>query len=720
MFNLYVFKGRWLAWPKFLAVLAFRSIHYADIIRQKISHYRIMASSFSSVLPLESADTKRVLDVIDELRSQGISKYVDLPQIIVCGEQSSGKSSVLEALSGMPFPTKDTVCTRFSTEVILRHHRISTLKFSIVKSSIPEQREEQARIQVLEKLEGVGQVARNSLADAIEKAKAQMGIHDGGKTFSSDILRLELSGPDHPNLTLVDLPGLYQAGSKSQSDADARVVTSLVSSYMENERSIILAVVSAKNDFNNQVITSLARRIDPLGQRTLGLITKPDTLHPGSESEGFYVRLAQNNEVSFKLGWHVLRNRDYPERNLSLTERNGKEKEFFEKGVWTAVHANHLGVDFLKERLSEVLRDHIISQLPSVIQQIDDGLRDCRAGLASLGASRGTINEQRRYLLDVSRRFNERLKDAIDGTYTHPFFGDATFENDYRKRLRAVIQNTLTNFAEDIRKRGHTYDIQEDDRDDEFNYDGDRHGQAESESDESGSDDPSNKNDQNLDSNGIKSTANNQEETAAHKVKKITREVYLLKATSHLRRSRGRELSGLFNPLFVGDLFREQCRPWKGLVTECIKVIINATYKVLDTVLGAVSDEDTKIRVLSLLIDPEMDKIKCEVDVKMAAILHSHFVGHPIIYNNKLTEIVQDIQQERRERELKRAFNEVFGNGWLVSGKQAYTLDTVSFKRRISSQLEVGMDAYATSCATDFMQAYYQVCLNVRPSCRYL
>lgn len=663
-----------------------------------------MTSSLSSVLPLESADTKRVLDVIDELRYQGISKYVDLPQIIVCGEQSSGKSSVLEALSGMPFPTKDTVCTRFATEVILRHHRKNTLKFSIVKNSVPEQREEQERIQVLEKFEGVRLLAHNSLADAIEKAKAQMGIQDGGKTFSSDILRVELSGPDHPNLTLVDLPGLYQAGSKSQSDADATVVTSLVSSYMESERSIILAVVSAKNDFNNQVVTRLARKIDPSGQRTLGLITKPDTLHSGSESEGFYVSLAQNNEVSFKLGWHVLRNRDYPERNLSLTERNKKEKEFFEKGVWTAVHANHLGVDFLKERLSEVLRDHIISQLPSVIHQINEGLRECKAGLASLGSSRSTINEQRRYLMDISRRFNEHLKDSIDGAYTHPFFGDAMTEHGYRKRLRAVIQNTLTTFAEDIRKHGHTYEIEEDDKDDEFNYDGNRHGQ-----DESGSDDPSHNDDQSLDSN-------NQEETAAHKVKKINRELYLLKATSRLRRSRGRELLGLFDPLFIGDLFREQCRPWEGLVMECIKVIINATYKVLDTVLGDVADEDTKIRVLSLLIDPEMDKIKREVDVKMAAILHSHFVGHPITYNNKITEIVQDIQQERRERELKRAFNEVFGNGWLVSGKQTYTFDTASFKRTISSQLEVGMDAYAASCATDFMQAYYQVCLIVNPS----
>lgn len=55
---------------------------------------------------LQSQDHRDLLDVIDTLRSQGLSRFVDLPQIIVCGDQSSGKSSVLEAISGMSFPTK--------------------------------------------------------------------------------------------------------------------------------------------------------------------------------------------------------------------------------------------------------------------------------------------------------------------------------------------------------------------------------------------------------------------------------------------------------------------------------------------------------------------------------------------------------------------------------------------------------------------------------------
>jgi GTPase SAR1 family protein len=41
-------------------------------------------------------------------------------QLIVCGDQSSGKSSVLEAVSGVRFPTKDSLCTRFAAELTLR------------------------------------------------------------------------------------------------------------------------------------------------------------------------------------------------------------------------------------------------------------------------------------------------------------------------------------------------------------------------------------------------------------------------------------------------------------------------------------------------------------------------------------------------------------------------------------------------------------------------
>lgn len=85
----------------------------------------------ASSVTLQSKDHRDLLDIVDKLRSQGLGRYVDLPEIIVCGDQSAGKSSVLEAISGLSFPTKDNLCTRFPTELVLRRDAIPGVKITI-------------------------------------------------------------------------------------------------------------------------------------------------------------------------------------------------------------------------------------------------------------------------------------------------------------------------------------------------------------------------------------------------------------------------------------------------------------------------------------------------------------------------------------------------------------------------------------------------------------
>lgn len=104
--------------------------------------------------------------------------------------------------------------------------------------------DEKKRLQAFEYTHDVLDICR-----IVEYAKDAMGLNGNEKVFSTDILRVEIMGPSQPHLTMVDLPGLFLAGNKDQTEEDSKLVKSLVLSYMKKPQSIILAVVSAKSDF---------------------------------------------------------------------------------------------------------------------------------------------------------------------------------------------------------------------------------------------------------------------------------------------------------------------------------------------------------------------------------------------------------------------------------------------------------------------------------------
>ncbi|KAI6082444.1 P-loop containing nucleoside triphosphate hydrolase protein [Hypoxylon rubiginosum] len=606
---------------------------------------------------LQSQEHRDLLDIIDKLRSQGISQFVDLPQIIVCGDQSSGKSSVLEAISGMSFPTKDNLCTRFATELILRRSASTGVKVHISPSP-DRSHDDKKRLEAFENIRDDLDVTQ-----VVEDAKDAMGLNGNDKVFSTDILRIEISGPSQPHLTMVDLPGLFLAGNKDQSEEDSKLVKSLVLSYMNKPRSIILAVVSAKSDFALQQVTQHARALDPQGIRTLGLITKPDTLDEGSDSERFYVQLSQNRDVKFRLGWHVLRNRNYAERNTTTAERDMMEEEFFSKGAWTLLEASQLGVAALRLRLSNVLRDQILMQLPSVLEDVEAGIKQCEGKLAKLGVSRSTISEQRRYLLKASTGFSSLLKAAIDGVYTDGFFANAEHSQAYDKRLRAVVQNTLSDFAEQMRTEGHARII----RDSLASENGDRC---------------------------------------------VSRFDYVEEVKALMKEARGRELPGTYNPLIVAELFSKQCKPWQRLVCSLSERILASSYIAVNSALQHVTDEQAAEALLREVIGPSMEILKKSLATKVEEILEPHLSGHPITYNHYLIENVQKMQAARRRRELEKRLKTFFKKGELTGGPSNHLFDIRSLLDTLASSMEPDMDKFSCSMAADMMEAYYKVALK--------
>ncbi|KAK4130249.1 hypothetical protein BT67DRAFT_452580 [Trichocladium antarcticum] len=591
-----------------------------------------------------SKDQLALLDSIDRLRLQGINNYISLPQIVVCGDQSSGKSSVLEAISGVSFPIKGNLCTRFPTEVVLRRTPHLSASVSIIPNESRTEPEQKALRGFHEELAGF-----DDLANLVERAKLAMGITPHGRAFARDILRIEITGPDRPHLTIVDLPGLIHSETKNQTSADVELIKDVVKSYMKEPRCIILAVVSAKNDFANQVVLKLARDADTDGNRTLGVITKPDTLTPGSESEAMYVSLARNQEVEFRHGWHVLKNMDSEKSSPSLSDRDAEEAKFLNSGVWTELPLSSLGIDKLRGRLSKALLEQIASELPSLMNEIKDKYKSCRHRLEQLGDPRISPKEQQRYLFHLSQASQALVKASVGGNYNNRFFGDAKTDEGYQQRIRAIIQNLNEEFASELSNHGHYREIK---------------------------------------TTGLSGTTVS---TGSRSPIGISREHFIDHVQDLMRNTRGCELPGTFNPMIV----------W------------NAASRFLELVVLHTADASTAKALQHEVFKPAMEKIMIEIRDKTSELLVPHKNGHPITYNQDFTESLLKMRRDRLQVRPDELLRQVFGVSTLEPQHRLngyYDLQTLA--KSMAGIHELDIHRFAASDALDYLDAYYKVALK--------
>ncbi|KAL2267868.1 hypothetical protein VTJ83DRAFT_5145 [Remersonia thermophila] len=615
------------------------------------------AAEFSNetLRKLCTEDQLALLDAIDKLRLQGLSNYVSLPQIIVCGDQSSGKSSVLEALSGVSFPIKSNLCTRFPTELVLRRAPHSSARVSIIPHESRTESEQLALQSFREELSGF-----DALPDLIESAKLAMGITPH-RAFAQDILRVEITGPDRPHLTIVDLPGLIHSETRHQTRSDVQLVQDLVKGYMKEPRCIILAVVSAKNDFANQVVLKLAREADEDGNRTLGVITKPDTLVPGGESERMYLSLAQNHQVVFRHGWHVLKNMDSEKGAWTHAERNESEALFFSAGSWNALPSSSRGIEKLRYRLSRVLLGQIASELPGLMAEMDNITKSSKARLDELGFPRSSLREQRAYLLQVSHVVQMLVTTSICGHYDNKdrFFEDAMTAQGYKQRLRAIIQNANDDFAEEMRTQGRYHKIDADDR-------------------------------------------------------IITREAFVAHIEQVMNRNRGCELPGTFNPLLVRELFREQSRPWESIVRHHVRAVWNAACDFMAIVIKFAADGATAKLLKHEVMDPAMKRIWEGMSSKVLELLNPHHNGHPITYDTHFVDKLVELRQVRRQKEIEAVFCQFFKDASKnpfqvhIHGPQ----NLVDLARRLATSAGTDVKRAAANDLLDCLHAYYETALK--------
>ncbi|KAI9653955.1 MAG: hypothetical protein M1831_005640 [Alyxoria varia] len=417
---------------------------------------------------LDPPERAKYLSVIDKFRELGVNESISLPQLVVVGDQSSGKSSLLEGLTGLYFPVASDLCTRFATQLVMRRAGKEDAATNITilpgPTSLADEKHKE-HLQSFEKSFATDEITGNELGHILNEASVHMGLppistNDSAelasadapdKRFADDVLKIELSGPAHAHLSIVDVPGLFHNPTPFQTEDDKIIIRNLIKAYIEDTRTVIMAVMDAKSNLANQEVFKLARDADPEGQRTVGIITKCDAVQEGDEAN--VMNIAENNVERLRHGWFAVRNRSTREikDGVTIAQRHEKEKVFFSGAPWNQIKPERRGVGPLQKFLGQLLHEHIRTEFPSVVSDIESTYSRILAGLDNLGPARKTTIEQRRFLTAIAAKYQRHVDDSLQGNY------DPELEPGHSLKLRKHLQDLGEGFAENVRKKGHTY-----------------------------------------------------------------------------------------------------------------------------------------------------------------------------------------------------------------------------------------------------------------------
>ncbi len=188
------------------------------------------------------------------------------------------------------------------------------------------------------------------------------------RTFSDDVLRLEVCSPKEEHLSIIDVPGIFKKTTQGlTTKSDMEMVRSMVHTYMQKPRSVMLVVIPANVDIATQEILEMAEEVDPDGQRTLGVLTKADLIDKGAEQA--VVDLVDGRKHKLSLGWHMVRNPGQLQISNPSTDRHSVENMFFTQvAPWNTLEQDRVGVQALRVRLQEILAAHTRREFPKVKQ----------------------------------------------------------------------------------------------------------------------------------------------------------------------------------------------------------------------------------------------------------------------------------------------------------------------------------------------------------------
>ncbi|KAL2511973.1 Dynamin-related protein 3A [Abeliophyllum distichum] len=390
---------------------------------QVVSSTNAAASLGHSVIPM----VNKLQDIFAQV---GKESTIELPQVAVIGSQSSGKSSVLEALVGRDFlPRGNDICTR----------RPLVLQLVQTKRKADGTDEEWGEFLHIpgKKFFNFEEIRKEIEAETEREAGGNKGVSDKQ-------IRLKIFSPNVLDITLVDLPGITKVPVGDQpSDIEARI-RKMINSYIKPRSCLILAVTPANSDLANSDALQLAKTADPGGSRTIGVITKLDIMDRGTDAS----KILLGKDVHLQLGYVGVVNRSQEDilMNRSIKDALIAEEKFFHSHPAYKDLADRCGVPQLAKKLNQILIQHIKTVLPVLKSRISAEL----VSVAKEHASYGEITEskagQGALLLNILSKYSQAFSSMIEGKNEEM----STSELSGGARIHYIFQNIFVKSLEEV------------------------------------------------------------------------------------------------------------------------------------------------------------------------------------------------------------------------------------------------------------------------------
>ncbi|KAJ0089838.1 hypothetical protein Patl1_12617 [Pistacia atlantica] len=408
----------------------------------------------SSVIPT----INRLQDILTPVSGE-LSK-ISLPQVAVVGSQSSGKSSVLEALVGRDFlPRGCDICTRRPLALMLENR----------PRKPDDDGKEWAEFRHLpgKRFYDFTKVRREILAETDREAGRNKGV-------SENQIGLKISSPNVLNMTLIDLPGITKVPVGDQpTDIETRI-RKMIMDYIRQENCIILAVSPANSDLATSDALQMARDVDPTGTRTIGVITKLDIMDRGTNACNFLL----GKVVPLRLGYVGVVNRCQEDinKNRSIRDALAYEEQFFCDHPEYNGLSDRCGIPQLAKKLNQIpvtrclvalqyipvtrclvsyvsahflfqiLEQHVRIVLPSLKAELNSRLTAVAKELQKYGQVVESKAEQEAILLSILARYCEAFSTMVDGKSQEM----STKELSGGARIHYIFQSIFVKTLEEV------------------------------------------------------------------------------------------------------------------------------------------------------------------------------------------------------------------------------------------------------------------------------